>query len=94
MTRTPRGARARTSGGTLAMPMSTVGAAHIIVAPSLSINSNTLTGSTFRRQTCAPPTAVTIQVNVQPLAWNIGSVHRYRSVIRIGMWSSVPTTFM
>ena len=40
-----------------------------------------------------PPTAVTIQVNVQPFAWNIGSVHRYRSAEVIGQCASVPTAF-
>ena len=29
-----------------------------------------------RRHTCVPPTAVTAHVYVQPLQWNIGSVHR------------------
>ena len=37
-----------------------------------------------------PPAAVTVQVKVQPFAWNIGSVHRYRSPTAIGMCSSVP----
>ena len=50
-------------------------------------------GSTRRRQTWVPPTAVTIQTKVQPLAWNIGSVHRYRSAGVIGMCTSVPTAF-
>ena len=33
-------------------------------------------GSTRRRQTCVPATAVTAQVKHQPLQWNIGSVQR------------------
>ena len=33
-------------------------------------------GSTLRRQTWRPATAVTAQVKHQPLQWNIGSVHR------------------
>ena len=33
-------------------------------------------GSSLGRQTCVAPAAVTVHVNVQPLAWNIGSVHR------------------
>ena len=36
----------------------------------------TRAGSTLRRQTCVPPAAVTAHGNVQPLQWNIGSVHR------------------
>ena len=57
--------------------MSTVGAAHRNVMPSPAMSRKTAAGSTFRRHTWHPPTAVTIHVNVQPLAWNIGSVHRY-----------------
>jgi hypothetical protein len=56
--------------------ISTVGAAHILEIDSRSMSSKMSAGSVRRRQTCVPPTAVTIQVNVQPLAWNIGSVHR------------------
>ena len=37
---------------------------------------NTVGPSNFGRQTCFAPAAVTVHVNVQPLAWNIGSVHR------------------
>ena len=33
-------------------------------------------GSAFPRQTWAPPTAVIVHTNVQPFAWNIGSVQR------------------
>ena len=33
-------------------------------------------GSTRRRQTWVPATAVMFHTKVQPLAWNIGSVHR------------------
>ena len=47
-----------------------------IVIRSLAHAAKIRGGSTRRRHTCVPPTAVTIQVNVQPLAWNIGSVHR------------------
>src|SRR5262252_6765292 len=75
-TRTPRGAPARSSGGALAIAISTVGAAHSIVIDSRAIASNTRGGSTLRKHTWVPPTAVTIHVKVQPLAWNIGSVHR------------------
>ena len=58
------------------MPISTVGAAQSIDTASARISSNSFAGSILRRQTCAAPTAVTVQTNVQPLAWNIGSVHR------------------
>ena len=39
------------------------------------------------------PAAVTIQVNVQPLQWNIGRVHRYRSAGVMCQWTRVPTQF-
>ena len=67
---------AQLGSGALAMPISTVGAAQSIVIRSASMPLEHVRGSTLRRQTCVPPTAVTIQTNVQPLAWNIGSVHR------------------
>jgi len=60
----------------LAREISTVGAAHIHVTRSRRIASNTRGGSTFRRQTCVAPAAVTTQVYVHPFAWNIGSVQR------------------
>ena len=63
------------------------------VTDSSRISRNASAGSTVRRQTCAPPTAVTTHVNVQPLAWNMGSVHRYRVPQFMGQWTSVPTTF-
>ena len=93
-TRTPRGVPAWTSAGAFATPISTVGAAQSMDTDSARMVSNTFTGSTFRRHTCVAPTAVTVHTNVHPFAWNIGSVHRYRSVIRIGTCSSVPTMFM
>ena len=34
-------------------------------------------GSIFLRHMWVPATAVTAHVNVQPLQWNIGNVHRY-----------------
>ena len=43
---------------------------------SFAIRSKTARGSTFRRQTCVAPAAVTVQTKVQPFAWNIGSVQR------------------
>ena len=76
-TRTPRGAPGASSSGALAMPISTVGAAQSMVIASLRRSAAKIaSGSTRRRQTCVPPTAVTIQTKVQPLAWNIGSVQR------------------
>src|SRR2546430_5070619 len=54
----------------------TVGAAHIHVMRSRRITSNTRGGSTLRRQTCVAPAAVTTHLYVQPLAWNIGGLHR------------------
>ncbi len=43
---------------------------------------------------CAAPAAVTVHGNVQPLAWNIGSVHKKRSAGVIGQCASVPTEFI
>src|ERR1041385_5283727 len=57
----------RSSGGALATPMSTVGAAQNIVIPSAAMCSKMVRGSTLRRQTWVAPTAVTIQTNVHPL---------------------------
>ena len=75
-TRRPRGAAARSSAGAPAIEISTVGAQQRAVMRSRAIRSKMAAGSTLRRQTCVPPAAVTIQTNVQPLAWNMGSVHR------------------
>ena len=52
-TRTPRRTCLRTSSGALASAMSTVGAAHIVVICSRSINSKANRGSTLRKQTCS-----------------------------------------
>ena len=57
-------------------PMSTVGAAHSMVTCSSLISAKMSPAPPCRRQTCVPPAAVTVHVNVQPFAWNIGSVHR------------------
>ena len=92
-TRTPRGAPALRASDALASPMSTVGAAHRNVTASSATSRKTAAGSTFRRHTWHPPIAVTIQVKVQPLAWNIGSVHKYRSAGVIGICTSMPTAF-
>src|SRR3989440_12682088 len=93
-TLTPRGTSPRTATGALARAMSTVGAAHSQLTCSLRMSSNTRAGSTLGRHTCTPPTAVTIHTNVHPLAWNIGSVHRYLSSTPGRRWTSVPTTFI
>src|SRR5215813_13093845 len=45
--------------------------------PSASKRSQMRPGSTRRRQTCVPATAVTAHVKHQPLQWNMGSVQRY-----------------
>jgi hypothetical protein len=93
MTRTPGGTSPRTSGEELASEMHTVGAAHMRRTSSSLIKPNTVAGSTFRRHTCVPAAAVTVHVNVQPLAWNIGSVHRYASPTGIGRCRRVPMVF-
>ena len=56
--------------------MSTVGAAQRRVTRSDAMDSNTVRGSTRRRQMCVPPHAVIAQTKPHPLAWNMGSVHR------------------
>src|ERR1700689_70857 len=73
---TPVGTSPRTEAGALASEISTVGAAHIQVTFSSLIRVKIVAGSTLRRQMGIPAAAVTVQVYVQPLAWNIGSVHR------------------
>src|SRR5205807_3130770 len=67
----------RWAAGSLTTPMWTVGAPLKWVTPSLSSRAQMWAGSTLRRQTWRPATAVTAQVKHQPLQWNIGSVHRY-----------------
>ena len=57
--------------------LSTIGAPHMCVTRCSAISAKIGAGSTRRRQTCVPPTAVTAQVYDHPLQWNIGSVHRY-----------------
>ncbi len=52
-----------------------------------------LAASTLRMHTCAAPAAVTVQVNVHPFAWNMGSVHRYRSPGAMDQCVSVPIEF-
>jgi hypothetical protein len=58
------------------MPINTVGAQHSVVTFSDLIRAKISGGATLRKQTCTPPTAVIVHVNVQPFAWNIGRVHR------------------
>src|SRR5688500_10172316 len=94
MTPTPFGASAFTSGGAFASMMSTVGAAQRRVTFSSAAVLNTVAPSNFGRHTCFAPAAVTVHVNVQPLAWNIGSVQRYTSAGVIGVWVSMPTQFI
>ena len=75
-TRTPGGTVPCADAGALASEISTVGAADSQPTRSSRIKEKTSAGSTLRRHTCVPPTAVTVQGKVHPLAWNIGSVHR------------------
>jgi hypothetical protein len=89
-TRTPAGTSPRTGAGALASEISTVGAAHSEPTFSFLISAKMVAGSTLRRQMWVPAAAVTVQVYVQPLAWNMGRVHRYRSPTAVGRWSSVP----
>src|SRR5574340_220753 len=93
-TRTPGRALARASSGAPAMLISTVGAAQSIVTCSSLMVSKMVAGSILRRQMCLAPAAVTVQTNVQPLAWNIGRVQGYVSAGDMGAWISVPTVFM
>ena len=64
------------ASGACTSMLSTIGAPHRCVTACSQIAANTAAGSTLRRHTCVAPAAVTAQVNVQPLQWNIGSVHR------------------
>ncbi len=91
---TPAGTSPRTSAGAFASEISTVGAAHSQRIFSSRISLNTAAGSTLGRQTWVAPAAVTVQVKVQPLAWNIGRVHRYRSPTPMGRCSRVPMEFI
>ena len=63
--------------------------------PSASISSQMRAGSTLRRQTWVPATAVTAQVKHQPLQWNIGSVQRYfvSKVMPVSMTSPIAFTY-
>ena len=55
------------------MPIKTVGAAHNMLIDSLSIFSKTARGSTFLKQTCVAPAAVTIH-KAQGSQWDIVQV--------------------
>src|SRR5829696_5954513 len=94
ITPTPFGAIAFTAAGALASMINTVGAAHRRVTFSSAATLHTVGPSNFGRQTCFAPAAVTVHVNVQPLAWNIGNVHKYASAGVIGLCASMPTVFI
>ena len=51
-----------TSAGACTSMLSTIGAPHRWVTPACSISGKITAGSTLRRQTWVPPTAVTAQV--------------------------------
>ena len=54
----------------------TVGAAQKPLASPRANNPQTSAGSIFGMQMLRQPTAAIPQVKVQPLQWNMGSVHR------------------
>src|SRR5438067_13354299 len=87
ITCTPLGTSPRALAGAFASDISTVGAAHSQPTCSARTRSKTRAGSTLGRQMCRPPAAVIIHTNVQPLAWNIGSVHRYGSATVRRKWT-------
>ena len=60
-----------------ASSLSTTGAPHRWLAAYRSIRSSARSASNDGRQMWVAPTAVTPQINDQPLQWNIGRVHRY-----------------
>src|SRR5699024_1590198 len=55
----------------------TIGAPHKWVTPSCSKASQIASCRTARKQICVEAVAVAPHVIVQPLQWNIGSVHKY-----------------
>jgi hypothetical protein len=57
----------RCSAGAFVSMERTVGAPHMCVTPCSTIIGKTTAGSTARRHTCVPPTAVTDQGKHQPL---------------------------
>src|SRR5204862_5836970 len=71
----------------------TMGAPHMWVTPCRAMAGKISAGSTRRRQTCVPPTAVTAHVYVQPLQWNIGSVQRYTDFASSPNMSALPSGF-
>ncbi|BAS91607.1 Os04g0674750 [Oryza sativa Japonica Group] len=75
--RTFPGSGFRTPSGAFASMLSTTGAPHRWLTPRRAIVSNTSAASTRRRQTLVPPTTAIPHGKLQPLAWNMGSVHRY-----------------
>ena len=54
----------------------TIGAPHKWLTLCSAIAVKMGAASVRRRQTCVPACSVTVQVNVQPLQWNIGRVQR------------------
>ena len=94
ITCTPLGTSPRALAGAFARDISTVGAAHSQPTCSERTRSKTRAGSTLGRQMCRPPAAVMIHTNVQPLAWNMGSVHRYVSSTVMWKWTRVSITFI
>ncbi|MCY1551483.1 hypothetical protein D9M68_878190 [compost metagenome] len=60
----------------MASMANTVGAAQKWSTPCSTIASKMVCALTLRRHTWVPAAAVMAQVKHQPLAWNIGKVHR------------------
>ena len=94
-TRTPRRTSRRSSSGALAMPMSTVGAAHSMRdAFSRRSSANIAAGSTLRRQTCVAAHR-RHDPHERPA---VGVEHRQRPQVAVGerhgRCTSVPTTFI
>src|SRR5215467_14403238 len=71
------GRSSRSAAGSLTSMINTVGAPQKWVASPALKSFQISGGSTFAMQTPVAPTAAHPQVMVQPLQWNIGSVHRY-----------------
>jgi hypothetical protein len=57
--------------------LSTTGAPQRWLTPRPAMVAYTSAASTRRRQTLVPPTTAIPHGKLQPLAWNMGSVHRY-----------------
>ena len=74
--RSLRSSFGQASCGALSSRPMTTGAPQRCVTPCSPIARSIAPASTRRRQTCVPPSAVTVQGKHQPLQWNIGSVQR------------------